>query len=462
MLIRGKRHTRKPAARRRQPPIRHLSICLFPKIPTIVLKRAIFQPSSSTQDATLAASLLSQERVMTICNPLLKKLALSAVLLSLPLSAAQALEANKVGDRLKAALAGQGMDVSWTNLTENGSQIVLEGATVKVANTPTPVTIGNVTLDEVTEVDGGYRIGKVSLPSYALSDQGLNIDIAGAELAGLSLPPEGSTDPLASLMMYETADLATVSVKQGDKQLFSMSNLHVEITPPADGSPIEFSGAAESFTADLTTVEDPASKKVIEALGYNTINGDFEMAGSWQPSDGRMGLTQYDVSIENAGTLGMTFDLGGYTPDFVKAMQDMQKKMAEQPAGSDQSAQGLAMLGLMQQLTFHGATIRFDDDSLTGKVLDYVAKQQGIKPEDIANQAKAVVPFLMAQLNNAELTKNVTEAVNAYLDDPQSLEIKAAPASPVPFALVMAGAMSTPKDLPKTLGVTVTANEGSE
>ena len=119
---------------------------------------------------------------------------------------------------------------------------------------------------------------------------------------------------------------------------------------------------------------------MIEALGYQHINGYFEMAGSWQPTDGRMGLTQYDISVENAGTLGMTFDLGGYTPDFVKSIQEMQKKMAAQPAGADNSAQGLAMLGLMQQLTFNGASIRFDDDSLTGKVLEFVAKQQGQKP----------------------------------------------------------------------------------
>lgn len=399
---------------------------------------------------------------MTIHHPLLKKLALTTILFSLPLSAADALEASKVGDRLKTAMAGQGMEISWTNLSENGSQIVLEGTTVKVPNAPAPATIGNVTLDEITEVGGGYRIGKVTFPTYALAQDGLNIDISGAELTGLSLPPEGSTDPLASIMMYETADLATVSVKRADKQLFSMNDLHIEVTPPKDGAALEFSGVAEEFTADLTGVEDPEAKKVIEALGYNTINGDFAMEGSWQPSDGRMGLTQYDITVENAGTLGMTFDLGGYTPDFLKAIQDMQKKMAEQPAGSDNSAQGLAMLGLLQQLTFHGATIRFDDDSLTGKVLEYVAKQQGQKPADIANQAKAIVPFLMAQLNNPDLTKNVTEALNAYLDDPQSLEIEAAPASPVPFALVMAGAMSAPQELPKTLGVTVTANEESE
>jgi hypothetical protein len=52
------------------------------------------------------------------------------------------------------------------------------------------------------------------------------------------------------------------------------------------------------------------------------------------------------------------------------------------------------MLGLMQQLTVNAAAVRFDDDSLTGKVLNYMAGQQGAQPADIANQAKAIVPFL--------------------------------------------------------------------
>ena len=161
-----------------------------------------------------------------------------------------------------------------------------------------------------------------------------------------------------------------------------------------------------------------------------------------EPTDGRIGLSQYDISVENAGTLGMTFDLGGYTPGFVKSIQDMQKQMAAAPAGSDNSAQGLAILGLMQQLTFNSASIRWDDDSLTKKVLDFIATSQNQKPEDIANQAKAIVPFLMAQLNNAELTQQVTEAVTKYLDEPKSIEISAEPDAGVPFAVIMAGAMS--------------------
>ena len=59
-----------------------------------------------------------------------------------------------------------------------------------------------------------------------------------------------------------------MSVKKGDKQLFSLDKLHVELTPSVDGKPMEFTGAAEKFSADLTETEDPQSKAVIEALGY--------------------------------------------------------------------------------------------------------------------------------------------------------------------------------------------------
>jgi hypothetical protein len=397
---------------------------------------------------------------MQIHHSALRKLALSTIIVVLPVASAHALDTAAFGDRLKAVLAAQGAEVAWAKITENGTQVVLEGVTVGAAAKPEKANLGNITLDNITEANGGFKIGTLSFQDYSTTEEGMTVALAGASISGLTLPAANSTDPLSSLMLYDTADLATVSVKKGDKQLFALDKLHVELTQPADGKPMEFKGAAEKFSADLTEAEDPQSKAVIEALGYQQINGYFEMAGSWQPSDGRIGLSQYDISVENAGTLGMTFDLGGYTPDFVKSIQDLQKQMAAQPAGADNSAQGLAILGLMQQLTFNAASVRWDDDSLTKKVLDFVASSQGQKPEDIANQAKAIVPFLMATLNNAELTQQVTEAVTKYLDEPKSIEISAEPDAAVPFAVIMAGAMSgAPQDLAKTLAVSVSANE---
>ena len=117
------------------------------------------------------------------------------------------------------------------------------------------------------------------------------------------------------------------------------------------------------------------------------------------------------------------------------------------------------MMGLAQQLTLHSAQIRFDDDTLTEKVLEFAARQQGARSKDVANQAKAMVPFMTMQLGNAELTAMATTAVSAFLDNPESLMIAAQPAAPVPFALIMAGAMTAPQALPQQLGVTIKANE---
>jgi hypothetical protein len=399
-----------------------------------------------------------RELAMTIQRSTLKKLAFSTFLLTLPLNAAFAQDA-AVADRLKAALAVQGVDITWTGVTGDNSSMVLQGVSVKPAAEKEALPIGDVKLEGVTEANGGFDIATISTSAFEHSKDGVTLNLTPFVIHGANIPAEGATGPLGSMMMYKSAELENLTVKVADKTAFSMDGLAVQITPPADGKAMEFSATTEKFNADLTLVDDPKSKEAINALGYQNISGNIDIGGTWQPSDGKMDLSKYDISVENAGTLGMTFGLGGYTVDFVKSMQEMQKKLAAQPEGADNSAQGMAMLGLLQQLSFNSASIRFDDDSLTGKVLEYAGKQQGMSAKDIANQAKAIVPFGMAQLNNPELTAEVTAAVSTYLDDPKSLEISAEPPAAVPFALIMAGAMSNPLDLPKTLGVHVKANE---
>ena len=396
---------------------------------------------------------------MTIHRSTFHKLAVSTFLLTASLGSAWAQDTSAVADRMKALLANQGMELAWTGISGDASSMVLEGVSVKAAGEKDSLPIGNVTLEGVEEADGGYTIDTVSTQPFSHAEDGVTLEASPFVMHDLTLPAENSSDPMASLMLYKSAELDSLTVKAGGKDAFTMNDFAVEITPPADGKAMEFSGGVDKFTGDLSLVDDPKSKAVIEALGYQTVSGNMEIAGSWQPADGKMELSKYDVTVDNAGTFGMTFDISGYTLDFVKSVQELQKKMAAQPEGADKSAQGMAMLGLMQQLSFNGASIRFDDDSLTNKILDYVAKQQGMSAKDIANQAKAIVPFGMAQLNNPDLTAQASAAVNTYLDNPKSIEIRAEPSSPVPFATIMAGAMSNPANLTKTLGVSVKANE---
>lgn len=391
-----------------------------------------------------------------------RALAFTALLLALPSHSAFAQDSSAVADRLKAVLAEQNIAVNWSGVEESGSQVVLKGVTVGMGNTPETATIGDITLADVTEENGGYDIGTVTFPAFSKTEDGTSVDVAGATLSGLRVPAPGSADPTSTFLMYDEAKLASVSVKQGDTEVFGLTDLHFEMTPPKDGSAMEFTGAAEKFAVDLSAVPDPQSKAVIDALGYQKLNGFLEMAGSWQPTDGTLSLSQYDLTVEKAGTLGMTFDIGGYTPAFIKSLQEMQKKMAAAPAGQDQSAEGLAMLGLMQQLTLTGVSMRFDDDSLTSRLLDFYAKQQNVSAADLKNQIKAIVPFMSTQLNNPELNTQVVNAVNAFIDDPKNIEVAAEPASPIPFSQLAAAGMSNPIELTKTLGLRVTANQADD
>ncbi|KQZ98498.1 hypothetical protein ASD64_16150 [Mesorhizobium sp. Root157] len=396
---------------------------------------------------------------MTIHRSTFQKLAFSTFLFSLSLNSALAQDTAAVADRLKSVLANQGIEINWAGVSGDTSSMVLEGVIVKPVAEKDGLEIGDVTLEGVSESNGSFVVDTVSTKAFSKTEGGTTVDVSPVVMHGVTLGTEGSTDPMASLLIYKSAEIASLTVKVADKTAFSMENMSVDVTPPADGQAMAFTGSAEEFTVDLSLVEDPKSREVIDALGYQTISGSMGLAGSWQPSDGRMELSQYDITVDDAGTFGMTFDLSGYTLDFFKSMQEMQKKIAEQPEGADKSAQGMAMLGLMQQLSFSGASIRFEDDSLTNRLLEYFGKQQGMSAKDIANQAKAIVPFGLAQLNNPELTAQASAAVNQYLDDPKSIVISARPASPVPFALIMADAMSNPLNLTKTLGVAVKAND---
>jgi hypothetical protein len=403
---------------------------------------------------------------MTIRNAAFRRLAFSAILLAIPLDCAFAQDVTALADRKKALSAEHGVGLGWTAVTGDASNMVIEGLTVKPAGETDAFPIGNVTLSGVTDENGGYRIETTTTSPISTTSEGITVELSEILIKGLRIPAEDSTDPLAGISFYDSAELAAAAVKVADKTVFSIADVSAAITQPVEGKPMDFTADIASFSGDLSGVTDPQTKAIVDAFGFEKINGSYKTAGTWNLADGRLNVTQNDITVENAGKFGFKLDFAGYTPGFIKQMQEKQQKMAAQPGDDGNSGAEMEMLGLMQQLSLNGATIRFDDDSLTGKILDYVAQQQGQKREDIVNLAKAGLPFALMQLQLPDLAAAISPAINAYLDDPKSIEIKAAPPAPVPFTLIGGAAMANPNDPGATakamwsmLGVTVTANQ---
>ncbi|WP_434064249.1 hypothetical protein [Pararhizobium gei] len=377
-------------------------------------------------------------------------------------SPAFALDGADLVAKLNAAYAANGATIAYDNVAVDGSTVTLSGVSVKpTANPGNPLKIGEVTLEGVEETDGGgYYVETVTLPDVDAKDAEVEVKASGITMGGLTIPGNPAGNTINDIILYETAGSGPITVSLKGKQVFSMESSEANLTKQESDAGFDFDASFSGIKADLSGIEDAKAKDAIAKLGLTTLDGEMTMKGSWEIASGNVSLEEYAFDFANVGRLALGFDFSGYTLDFVKAVQEATNSAAANPNKEEANqAMGMAMMGLMQQLTFNSASIRFDDATITKKVLDYIGAQQGVSGDQLAQSLKGMVPLMMAQLNVPELQNQVSTAVNSYLDAPKSLTISAEPAKPVPFPMIVGAAMGAPNTVPSVLGVKVTAND---
>ena len=371
-----------------------------------------------------------------------------------------ALDGTAFAERLKAvyALQGGGGEISYASADTVGDNVQLKGVKLVVAPA-NEYPLGDILFEGVAEDAGEWSVEQVTVPDFSTTSEQSTVAMKGFVIENLFVPAVG--DETTPFLLYDRAAVGEVSVTIGGKPAFGMKNYEVLIDAPEPEVQIAFTSQAESVYANLADLAtDAKSLEGAKALGLDKIDGKLVMNGSWVAEKGQMDVSEFSFDLPNAGKIDLTFAIDGYTKEFMKTLQEVSK--ATQAAGTDekaQAAQGLAMLGLMQQLAYVTTNIRYDDAGLTNRALDYAAKQQNITAKDLVLQSKAVLPLMLGQLQNPEFAAAVSAAVGKFLDDPKSLEIDATPAEPVPGALLMATGAGNPMELIKTLNVVVTANE---
>src|SRR5262249_9886040 len=242
----------------------------------------------------------------------------------------------------------------------NGSTVVLKDAKVSANGVKESFNVGDITLNDVSDVSGGgFKIGELTMPDIDFTPEGQTdgrIVVDGMKLDGITLPAEGATDPLAKILQYEKAEIKHIGVSSKGKDIFVADGITATISPVTEASPVSFNSNINSFKLDLSDAGDPKTKDALKALGYETLSGKIVRNGSWNVADGRLNFDKMDFIADNAGTLGVTFDISGYTLDFIKGMQEA----VRDSNGKTDDARNMAMLGLMQQLNFTSASVRFD------------------------------------------------------------------------------------------------------
>ncbi len=393
------------------------------------------------------------------------------------LQPAFALDAQAFVDRIQAVWGPLGYEFTFGEPVLDGDTITVDNVTISIKGMAETESFNtSLTFNGVKETgDGGYTADSVVLPDVEadLTEDGVpgNISLSDIELSNFYLPGDDTITPLQSLQLVGAISTGPLSVTRNGAEVTSIESMEsVSTFTPAQGSAdltdLSSTVSINGIAVDLSTVkdEDAQAGAAIEALGLTNIAGDITGSLDWSMADGHMTINQFLFDFADVGALDLTFDLTGLTPAVLGKIQEASATAAAAgDSASDEAQAAQAMMGmeLLQAVSIGGATVRYDDASLAGKVLDFFAKAQGIDRAQLVEGLKAMVPQMIAGIGIPELVDLLSPPVSTFLDDPQSLEVDVAPASPTNL-LVLMGAAANPGSLITMLGVTVTANEAAE
>lgn len=392
---------------------------------------------------------------------------------------ASALEAQAFVDRIAAVYKPLGYDFQFGPATLDGDTITVDGGTVSIVSTPDapmePMTFDTeITFSGVVEnADGSYTAESVTIPDidteFATEPAG-HLTLADIRIDGFYLPAGDPVPAVGLLQLFESFSTGPLSVTRDGEEVIAIESISSNSTFNPSFASTELVDltstlAVSGITADLSTVseEDPDAGAVIEALGLTSVSGDINLDMTWSMADGHMVVESFLFDFAEVGALDIALDITGFTPGVLDQIYAMQAQMA---AGGEMTeeqsqAQMMSSMALMQGVSIVGASIRYDDASLAGKLIEVFAAQSGADRPTFVEGIKASLPAMLEGSGVPALNDIVIPPVSAFLDDPQSLEIAVAPPSPTSLLVLMAAA-ANPAGLITALGLTVTANEAAE
>lgn len=394
------------------------------------------------------------------------------------IQAATALEAQAFVDRVAKVAKTAGYDITFGPAALDGDTVTVQGGTFGIVGMPEAETLKfdtEITFSGVSEnADGSYMAEAVTVPDvdteFSEKPHTGRFTWSDIRIDGLYVP---AGDPVAAIdlmQLFGGFSAGPLSVERNGEEVIAVDSMNVTYAYSPEQGSADLTDADSTFaingiTADLSTVkeEDPSAGAVIEALGLTSIAGDITGDATWSMADGHMVFNEFLLDFADIGAINIKADITGITPDVLDQIYAMQAQMAASGEASEEQAQAQMMQGMaiMQGVSIVGASVRYDDASLAGKLLDFFAEQSGADRASFVEGLKSMLPAMIAQSGIPALNDVVVPPVSEFLDDPKSLEVKLAPSSPTSLLVLMAAA-ANPAGLISALGLGVEANTAAE
>lgn len=370
-------------------------------------------------------------------------IAVSAFAVFVSTHGALALDGTDFGNKLAAMFEANGQKITFNSVTVDGDGVSFSGFSFALPGEDDVVVPNHVVFSGVSETgDGGYLAEKGVIESFDYEEDDVAITVSDIVIEGLDIPAEALADPLDTIKFYRSFSVGPIKVQVEDHEVFSVASIMATNVPNADLTEFVSDYEVLGIHADLAIIDEAEAQAMLTLFGLQTIDAKMQGQAVWTLDDGRIQIKKSSITVDNVGSFDVTADIVGYDLAFLTDMQVMQKDLVASGDKTPEEIEAASMeiLDLMvEKFSLNAASVRFDDDGITGKILDFIAKQQGAPREVLVAGFAAAVPAMAAQAGAPPAFQSMLlKAVAAYLDDPQNIEINSTPDAAVPFTAIRA------------------------
>jgi hypothetical protein len=378
---------------------------------------------------------------LTVSGFAVRSLTLASALM-LSTAAFAAPDAQKISDAFIAAAQARGeAKVTVESAKADGDNVTLSNVKM-VAKQGGDVTIPAIVIESPIErTSGGFTAASISFDAGKIVDEKTTISWDKGLFKDAIVPAPTEINSKAKITPFSNMEMSTISVVSTETPApITVDGVNVSLGDVVEGAPNDGQLRVTGVTIPGEVLKsDEQTKDWVEQLGYDKLNFDVGIDGAYDNSKQSFTFRSISLDGKDVGKLVITGTFGGLPRD---KLQDPDK-----------------LSELAATATVDNAKIRFDNAGIVGRVIAMQAKQMGATPEQFVEQISGALPLLLSVVGNQGFQDRIAMAATAFLKDPQSLTITAAPGNPVPIMQIFGAASTAPQTLPDVLAVDIQANQ---
>lgn len=370
-----------------------------------------------------------------------RKIAIGALPLALLSGPAFAADPVAIADEIVAALVDEARTATYETATAVGEVVTVTNLVITDTENGIAGTVAQIVITNPVEVEtGGFTAELMVLTNGNLTALDNTLRFEAVELSNIVIPPVADLDA-ENTPPIPLSDMVATGLRleptEGNPLVIARMEMH--LTQVEEGVPYRVAVTLNGVELPISLGGDSQVVRLIGDLGYETLFMDFAIAGNYDSPNDTLNVESVAIDIRDFGHL----DLAGVVTGVAFGQ-------LQEPGGPEE---------ILAAAMVNNVTVRFENGGAMEAFLREQAELTNLQPQDVAFGLAAAFQIFLRTLENPTLEQQVGQAVGAFLRDPRSLAIVAAPPEPVPLMEIIGLLLSAPTIVPSLLNIVVTAND---